>query len=102
MRKNLCISIYCRIFASEKETKNKLNPKTRKGTKIMKTFTAAMRTISANDNNVKTMNFKTEEEAEAQAKMWFNELIEEGFVLTNIMLGRLSKEGTDAYIYVLN
>ena len=48
------------------------------------------------------MNFKTEEEAESQAKMWFDELIEEGFVLTNIMLGRLSKEGTDAYIYVLN
>lgn len=72
------------------------------GNRTMKTFTAAMRTISANDNNVKTMTFKTEKEAEAQAKMWFNELIEEGFVLTNIMLGRLSKEGTDAYIYVLN
>ena len=68
----------------------------------MKTFTAAMRTISANDNNVKTMNFKTEEEAEAQAKKWFEELIEDGFILTNIVLGRLSKEGTDAYIYVLN
>ena len=33
MRKYLCISNYCRIFASEKE--NKLNPKTRKGTEIM-------------------------------------------------------------------
>lgn len=65
----------------------------------MKTFTAAMRTISANGNNVKTMNFKTEEEAEAQAKKWFDELIKKGFVLTNIMLGRLSKEGMDAYIY---
>jgi hypothetical protein len=68
----------------------------------MKTFTAAIRTISATDNNVKTMNFKTEEEAEAQAKKWYDELVEEGFVLTNIMLGRLSKEGTDVYIYVLN
>ena len=68
----------------------------------MKTYTAAMRTISANDNNVKTMNFKTEEEAEAQAKKWFEELIEDGFILTNIVLGRLSKEGIDAYIYVLN
>lgn len=35
MRKYLCISNYCRIFASEKETNNKLNPKTRKGNKIM-------------------------------------------------------------------
>ena len=35
MRKYLCIYKYCRIFASEKETKNKLNPKTRKGTEIM-------------------------------------------------------------------
>ena len=37
MRKYLCILNNCRIFASEKETNNKLNPKTRKGTKIMKT-----------------------------------------------------------------
>ena len=36
MRKNLCISDNCCIFASEKETNNKLNPKTRKGTEIMK------------------------------------------------------------------
>ena len=28
----------CRIFASEKETNNKLNPKTRKGREIMKTY----------------------------------------------------------------
>ena len=35
MHKNLCILNYCRIFASEKETNNKLNPKTRKGTEIM-------------------------------------------------------------------
>lgn len=48
------------------------------------------------------MNFKNEEQAEAQAKRWFDELIEEGFIPTNITLGRLSKEGTDAYIYVLN
>ena len=38
MRKYLCISNYCRIFASEKETNNKLNPKTRKGTTKMKTY----------------------------------------------------------------
>ena len=38
MRKYLHVSKYCRIFASEKETNNKLNPKTRKGTKIMKFF----------------------------------------------------------------
>ena len=31
------LRIYC-IFASEKETNNKLNPKSRKGTKIMKTY----------------------------------------------------------------
>ena len=37
MHKYLHISNYCRIFASEKETNNKLNPKTRKGTEIMKT-----------------------------------------------------------------
>ena len=35
MHNNLCISESCRIFASEKETNNKLKPKTRKGTKIM-------------------------------------------------------------------
>ena len=35
MRKYLCISNNCRIFASEKETNNKLNPKTRKGREIM-------------------------------------------------------------------
>ena len=34
----MCIWNYCRIFASEKETNNKLNPKTRKGKEIMKTF----------------------------------------------------------------
>ena len=38
MHKNLCILNYCRIFASEKETNNKLNPKTRKGREIMKTY----------------------------------------------------------------
>lgn len=37
MHKNLCIS-FCRlIFASEEETNNKLNPKTRKGRETMKT-----------------------------------------------------------------
>ena len=37
MRKYLRISNNCRIFATEKETKNKLTPKTLTGTKIMKT-----------------------------------------------------------------
>ena len=37
MHKYLHVSNYYRIFASEKETNNKLNPKTRKGTEIMKT-----------------------------------------------------------------
>ena len=37
MHKYLHVSNYCRIFATEKETNNKLNPKTRKGTEIMKT-----------------------------------------------------------------
>ena len=37
MHKYLHVLNYCRIFASEKETNNKLNPKTRKGTEIMKT-----------------------------------------------------------------
>ena len=40
MRKYLHVSNYCRIFATEKETNNKLNPKTRKGTKIMNTTVA--------------------------------------------------------------
>ena len=39
MRKYLRIFKNCRIFASEKETNNKLNPKTRKGREIMKTST---------------------------------------------------------------
>ena len=52
MRKNLCISNYCRIFASEKETNNKLNPKTRKGAEIMKT--------TANNNETKKMTLDEE------------------------------------------
>ena len=40
MRKYLHVSKYCRIFATEKETNNKLNPKTRKGTKSMNTTVA--------------------------------------------------------------
>lgn len=38
MHKNLCVWFYCRIFASEKETNNKLNPKTRKGNNKMETY----------------------------------------------------------------
>ena len=40
MRKYLHVSKYCRIFATEKETNNKLNLKTRKGTKSMNTTVA--------------------------------------------------------------
>ena len=35
MHNNLCILIFHRIFASEKEINNQLKPKTRKGNKIM-------------------------------------------------------------------
>ena len=52
MHKNLCISIYCLIFASEKETNNKLNPKTRKGREIMKT--------TANNTETKKMTLDEE------------------------------------------
>ena len=45
----MCISNYCRIFASEKETNNKLNPKTRKGTEIM--------TTTANNNRKDTVRY---------------------------------------------
>lgn len=70
MRKNLCISIYCRIFASEKETKNKLNPKTRKGTEIMKT--------SANNNETKKMTLDEEmEQWEARANDEFGKTLKE-------------------------
>ena len=54
MRKYLHVSNYCRIFASEKETNNKLNPKTRKGTKIMKTTANGM---TANGYMVENPNF---------------------------------------------
>ena len=52
MHKNLCISESCCIFASEKETNNKLKPKTRKGNKSMKT--------TANNNETKKMTLDEE------------------------------------------
>ena len=52
MHKNLCISDNCCIFASEKETNNKLNPNTRKGREIMKT--------TANNNETKKMTLDEE------------------------------------------
>ena len=52
MRKYLHVSNNCRIFASEKETNNKLNPKTRKGREIMKT--------TANNNETKKMTLDEE------------------------------------------
>ena len=48
MRKYLRISENCRIFASEKETNNKLNHKTRKGREIMKTTANNFETFKAN------------------------------------------------------
>ena len=48
MRKNLCISDNCCIFASEKETKKQLNPKTRKGREIMKTTVEKIQDIINN------------------------------------------------------
>lgn len=65
MHKNLCISNYCRIFASEKETNNKLNPKTRKGIEIMtKTSTNGMTAIGymvENPNFIKKGEYKRTE-----------------------------------------
>lgn len=68
----------------------------------MKTFIAAKRTMSANNSQVTSIKFKTELEAETQAQKWFEELIEQGYVITNLSLGRISKDGEDVYIYVLN
>ena len=93
MRKYLCISNYCRIFASEKETNNKLNPKTRKGTKIMKTTAnntetkkmtldeeMAMWEARANDDFGKTLK----EINEKAFNEWFTEDDENGISSTPI------------------
>ena len=89
----MCISNYCRIFASEKETNNKLNPKTRKGREIMKT--------TANNNETKKMTLdeemamwearandefgKTLKEINEKAfNEWFNEDDENGISQTPI------------------
>ena len=93
MRKYLCISENCRIFASEKETNNKLNPKTRKGTKIMKTTAnnteskkmtldeeMAMWEARANDDFGKTLK----EINEKAFNEWFNEDDENGISQTPI------------------
>ena len=93
MHKNLCISDNCCIFASEKETNNKLKPKTRKGTEIMKT--------TANNNETKKMTLdeemamwearanddfgKTLKEINEKAfNEWFNEDDENGISSTPI------------------
>ena len=89
----MCISNYCRIFASEKETNNKLNPKTRKGTKIMKTTAnntetkkmtldeeMAMWEARANDDFGKTLK----EINEKAFNEWFNEDDENGISQTPI------------------
>ena len=93
MHKNLCISIFRRIFASEKETNNKLNPKTRKGTKIMNTTAnntetkkmtldeeMAMWEARANDDFGKTLK----EINEKAFNEWFNEDDENGISQTPI------------------
>jgi len=93
MRKYLCISNNFCIFATEKETNNKLNPKTRKGTEIMKT--------TANNNETKKMTLdeemamwearanddfgKTLKEINEKAfNEWFNEDDENGISQTPI------------------
>ena len=89
----MCISNYCRIFASEKETNNKLNPKTRKGTEIMKTTAnnteskkmtldeeMAMWEARANDEFGKTLK----EINEKAFNEWFTEDDENGISSTPI------------------
>ena len=93
MHKYLHVSNYCRIFASEKETNNKLNPKTRKGTKIMKTTAnnteskkmtldeeMAMWEARANDDFGKTLK----EINEKAFNEWFTEDDENGISSTPI------------------
>ena len=93
MHKYLHVSNNCRIFASEKETNNKLNPKTRKGTKIMKTTAnnteskkmtldeeMAMWEARANDDFGKTLK----EINEKAFNEWFNEDDENGISQTPI------------------
>ena len=93
MRKYLCISESCCIFATEKETNNKLNPKTRKGTEIMKTTAnntetkkmtldeeMAMWEARANDDFGKTLK----EINEKAFNEWFNEDDENGISQTPI------------------
>ena len=93
MRKYLHVSNYCRIFATEKETNNKLNPKTRKGTKIMKTTAnnteskkmtldeeMAMWEARANDDFGKTLK----EINEKAFNEWFTEDDENGISSTPI------------------
>ena len=93
MRKYLHVSNYCRIFATEKETNNKLNPKTRKGTKSMKTTAnnteskkmtldeeMAMWEARANDDFGKTLK----EINEKAFNEWFTEDDENGISSTPI------------------
>jgi len=93
MRKYLCFSESCRIFASEKETNNKLAPKTRKGREIMKTTAnnteakkmtldeeMAMWEARANDEFGQTLK----EINEKAFNEWFNEDDENGISSTPI------------------
>ena len=66
MHKNLRISNNCRIFASEKETNNKLNPKTRKGTNKMKAY-ITIDTKNGKNGALHFINVLSVEEAKAWA-----------------------------------
>lgn len=76
MRKYLCILNYCRIFASEKETNNKLNPKTRKGNNKMATFNVNNKSIEVSDAEImaiinkcmKNVEYDPEKEAKKEAR----------------------------------
>ena len=82
MRKYLCISESCCIFATEKETNNKLKPKSRKGTKIMKT--------TANNNETKKMTLDEE------MAMWEARANDEfGKMLRNIEKASMNYFGCD-------
>ena len=66
MHKNLCIRNNCCIFAIEKETKNKLNHKTRKGTNKMKAY-ITIDTKNGKNGAFHFINVLSVEEAKAWA-----------------------------------
>ena len=70
----MCIWNYCRIFASEKGTNNKLNPKTRKGTEIMTKQEFTQRTkVEVSNNEFEMINefyMNCECDKDEFCKMW--------------------------------